>query len=391
MRKVKENEMNKKLISSAVAGLLAVPFAASADVTIYGGLHLAVDSYDTGYSGTAAVNNSDGVSVTSGFSFIGFSGNEDLGNGVKTVWQIENIVVPDEGGNNWASGNTYLGLSGDFGTAIAGEHDTPFLLFGGNFDIFDSTIGDMNTVMGNSGMDGHEYDVFANNALVYMSPDMGGLQLVAAYATDVVDNSDPDNNDFDATSVSMTYTSGSLMLGGAYEEHEDIDDTYGIRLGASMGMGATNVGVLWEMMDGDAANGLDRDAWHLYLTQGFGANTIKVAYTTVDESQDAASDGADMWAIGLDHELSKRTKVYVAYAALENENSSYRGLGGPDRSDTLTAASATGDGVQTAGALLGCGDSNTAGSAAAVPANGATVACTGQDPHALSIGLVHSF
>jgi len=341
--------MNKKLISSAVAGLFALPMAVSADVTIYGNLHMSVDSYDTG----AAVD-SDGLSVNSGFSFVGFKGDEDLGNGMKAVWQIESLITPDEGGNAWATGNTFLGLSGDFGTAVAGQHDTPFLMFGGNFDVFDSTVGDMNGVMGNTGNDNHEYDAFANNALVYISPEMSGVQLIAAYTTDVDGGAGADDNDDDAASISVTYTSGSLMIGGAYEEHENMNDTYGIRLGASMGMGATNVGVLWETIDGHAASGQDRDAWHFYLTQGFGANTIKVAYTTVDQSSNIIDDGADMWAIGLDHQMSKRTSAYIAYAAMENEDASARCLGGPDRSDTITTGA-------------------------------------GEDPHSLSVGLVHSF
>jgi len=331
--------MNKKLISGAIAALVALPMSVNADVTISGNLHVSVDSYDSGQSGMGATN-SDGLTVNSGFSYISFAGDEDLGNGLKTVWTIDTLLYPDEDGTQWGTGNVYLGLAGDFGTAFAGRHDSPFLMFGGAFDAFDSTVGDMNSIMGNNGANSHGYDLALDNALVYISPEMSGLQIIAGYTTDFDGSAGTfDNNDEDAVSVSMTYTSGSLMLGGAYEEHEDINDTYGIRLGAKMGMGSTNFGVLWETMDGDALNGWDRDAWSFFVTQGFGANTFKVAYTTTDESQNGASDGSDMWAIGLDHAMSKRTSAYVVYSALENEGSALRSIGGPDRSDNLDALS----------------------------------------------------
>jgi len=381
--------MNKKLLALAIAGAMAAPLAANADVTIYGTMHMGMSSVDSGTTG--ATSNSDGMSIHSNSSNIGFKGTEDLGNGMKTVWQIETAIGADgeddqtATGNNWATRNTFLGLSGDFGTTVLGGNMfVPYGAFGRKFDAFNGTFGDTRAIIGSAGQGaaagtgGNVYDARADSALVYISPNMSGFQVVAAYTVDLNTGTDPDDNDNDATSVMATYQSGSMLLGGAWQELESngaSPDSYGIRLGAQMGMGGTTVGVLWETMDGGgvgaaqagtsvaSASRLDRDAWNFYIKQAFGANTIKVQYSTVDESTDAASDGADMWSLGLDHAMSKRTTAYIAYTQLENEDGSTRDMG--------VANTVVSDNVQ--GVVTG-----------AAPT-------TSNDPHALTIGMIHKF
>ena len=50
-----------------------------------------------------------------------------------------------------------------------------------------------------------------------------------------------------------------------------------------------------------------------------GNNLIKFQYYDLDESSAGARNGADMWAIGLDHFLAKKTIVYFTYASLDNQ------------------------------------------------------------------------
>jgi predicted porin len=74
--------MKKSLIALAVAGAFAAPaaFAASANVDVYGIMNVALQ--DTDASGTD-------LQVTDNFSRVGLKGSEDLGGGLKGVWQIE--------------------------------------------------------------------------------------------------------------------------------------------------------------------------------------------------------------------------------------------------------------------------------------------------------------
>lgn len=101
--------MNKKLIAVALA---ALPAAAMADVTLYGTLNAGVE-HDTVTGGQSNNGVHDYTSI------IGFKGNEDLGNGLKALWQVENRVVI--GGNTNTTGTnsstfgsrqSFVGLDG---------------------------------------------------------------------------------------------------------------------------------------------------------------------------------------------------------------------------------------------------------------------------------------
>ncbi|ATP33633.1 hypothetical protein CR207_15790 [Chromobacterium violaceum] len=70
--------MKKSLIALLVATL---PAAAFADVTIYGKIKGGVEYVDNGVTKQTNVDDLG--------SRIGFKGSEDLGNGLKTIWQVE--------------------------------------------------------------------------------------------------------------------------------------------------------------------------------------------------------------------------------------------------------------------------------------------------------------
>ncbi|MFA5083395.1 MAG: porin, partial [Hydrogenophilaceae bacterium] len=132
--------MKKSLIALAVAGVFAAPaaFAASANVDVYGIMSFAIEDTDA-----------DGVdvAVVDRVSRLGFKGSEDLGGGLKAIWQIEsqlNATTNENLGNIYYSGgpvgrtalrNTFVGLAGDFGVFVLGRHDTPYKLGTGSLDV----------------------------------------------------------------------------------------------------------------------------------------------------------------------------------------------------------------------------------------------------------------
>ena len=119
--------MNKKLLAAAVAAAVVAAPAAFAESTVYGKMHSSIDAID--YDTT----NEDNWEVNSRASRLGFKGSEDLGNGLKAIYQIELSVNAGgggqgQGGNSGLGGktrNTFIGLAGDWGTALVGRHDTP--------------------------------------------------------------------------------------------------------------------------------------------------------------------------------------------------------------------------------------------------------------------------
>ncbi|MCD4505838.1 porin [Chromobacterium piscinae] len=114
--------MKKSLIALLVATL---PAAAFADVTIYGKIKGGVEYVDNGVTKQTNVDDLG--------SRIGFKGTEDLGNGLKTIWQVETGFgidgtgkLNDNGTSNSRSGTfanreSFIGLQGSFGTIRLGN------------------------------------------------------------------------------------------------------------------------------------------------------------------------------------------------------------------------------------------------------------------------------
>jgi predicted porin len=131
------------LLLAAALGFSALAHADESSVQIYG---LLIPFFDNGKtSGATAAGTVSGASLvpstvytganassrsrlTSGTSTIGFRGTEDLGGGLKAIFQIENAVPldGDPGPNTFASRNSNVGLASNWGTLFFGNWDTPY-------------------------------------------------------------------------------------------------------------------------------------------------------------------------------------------------------------------------------------------------------------------------
>jgi predicted porin len=98
----RNDTMNKTLIATA---LMALPMAAMADVTIYGTLNAGLQNDNT-------TKGSSTSRVDDYTSTLGFKGNESLGNGLSTIWQVESRLHLDGTGSSdtFASRETFVGL-----------------------------------------------------------------------------------------------------------------------------------------------------------------------------------------------------------------------------------------------------------------------------------------
>lgn len=130
-----------------------------------------------------------GNSVNGPADRLGVKGSEDLGNGLKAVYQIE-IGVDISNANRdtyLANGNrgttvtnsgfsfrnTFIGLAGDWGTFLMGRHDTPLKISTAKLDLFADTLADNNATIGFQ-------DLRVDNAVAYISPSWSGFQFAAA-------------------------------------------------------------------------------------------------------------------------------------------------------------------------------------------------------------------
>src|SRR5690606_4341352 len=134
--------MQKKLLALAIAGALSAPLAAQAqNVQIYGLLQPSIDFVDNGEG--------SGTFVNSNASRLGFKGSEDLGNGLKAIFQLESALSFDERGQgtNWMNRDSWLGLAGSFGSITIGNHQPAYVKSTARLDPFADTIGDYNNIM----------------------------------------------------------------------------------------------------------------------------------------------------------------------------------------------------------------------------------------------------
>ena len=159
--------MQKKIIALAVAGLSTAAIAQT-NVTIYGVADVSAQGYNMSSSKALAGNGGEGTSygragaggafgMTNNSSLIGFKGTEDLGNGLKALFQIETNVALTGTSNssNGSNGNvanttnssfvsardSYVGLNSKYGTVLGGYLTTPYRAIVTGFDVMPGATG----------------------------------------------------------------------------------------------------------------------------------------------------------------------------------------------------------------------------------------------------------
>ena len=215
--------MQKTLITLAVFGAISGAAQAQSSVTIYG-------IVDTGVAYTNKVNTTPALlggrtgskfSVNSGIvqgSRFGFKGVEDLGGGLRALFQLEGGFANDTGALQGDKGSTNLfrrksvvGLSSnDFGTVLLGRQT----------DILDDIGGTLTSVIDFGQLVaavGHGLDrlegIRTNNAVRYNSPVLAGFTASAIYGFGEAAGQTSTGQTFGFGGI---YTNGPLSLFAAY-------------------------------------------------------------------------------------------------------------------------------------------------------------------------------
>ena len=176
--------MKKTLIALAAVAATSASFAQST-VTLSGTVDVGIEKRFSG-DATRMTANRNGTSNWT------LSGAEDLGGGLKAVFQVSTSFNSDTGtvsstdglGNN----GLFVGLTGGFGTLRAGR---PVNTLYGNVLLANGTKGvsahDANSVLGgnatvNAKTSNASNSVYVPNAVQYHSPRFGGVQVQVEYA-----------------------------------------------------------------------------------------------------------------------------------------------------------------------------------------------------------------
>src|SRR5229473_166907 len=158
------------------------PLIDNTTVTLYGSLDVSADVfnpsvYDQGTKlGVASNISSFGVRVRHNLAPYGWDG-------MAVVAQLESQVdfasAPTERAS-FGTRDSFLGVEGPWGAVKAGKSDTPYKKSTAAMDPFSRTLGDYNSIMGNTGGDNRaEFDWRMNHAVWYESPIFNGFQFSA--------------------------------------------------------------------------------------------------------------------------------------------------------------------------------------------------------------------
>jgi predicted porin len=318
----------KKILSLAIAAALVAPAAAMAEAKVYGKAHMLIANTDDGTDDVWSVDSID--------SRVGVKGSEDLGDGLKAVYQFEFKINHDDG-DGLGDRNQYLGLAGGFGTVLLGRHDTPLKMSQGKFDQFGDVPGDIKGVIpGEDRVD---------NVIAYVSPDMGGFSLVGAAVSGEEGDSASGNTQltglFDHISLAGLYSNGPIFASLALNSY----DLGGYNIEPSLMRGTFiwkggmwQAGAMFSSFDFDGA-AEDADAFGVSGNVKVGANgKFKLQYLTGDapvtkvskvgsislEPNVKVPDGTTgndvtQISVGYEHALSKRTKLHVGYTTYEED------------------------------------------------------------------------
>ncbi|EMS2728027.1 porin [Neisseria gonorrhoeae] len=332
--------MKKSLIALTLA---ALPVAATADVTLYGAIKAGVQTYrSVEHREGKVVGVGTGSEISDFGSKIGFKGQEDLGNGLKAVWQLEQGASVAGTNTGWGNKQSFVGLKGGFGTIRAGSLNSPLKNTKNNVNAWESGKFTGN-VLEISGMAQREHRYLS---VRYDSPEFAGFSGSVQYAPK--DNSGSNgesyhvglnyrNNGFFAQYAGLfqRYGEGTKMEGYAYryayryaynipslfveklQVHRLVGGYDNNALYASVAAQQQDA-KLYGAMSGNSHNSQTEVA--ATVAYHFGNVTPRVSYAhgfkgTVD---DANHDNTyDQVVVGAEYDFSKRTSALVSAGWLQ--------------------------------------------------------------------------
>jgi predicted porin len=330
--------MKKTLLAISLLGTFGAAFAQTTDVTVYGTLD----------AGVASVRGADTAgtvtSVESGqesYSRLGFKGTEDLGGGLKAIFDLEagfelnngtsgltgiGNNVPADQNNSLFSSQAYVGLAGNFGTVKVGRQFSPLYEAYGSIDPFvNGFAANINNFFGTDANNSSNYERMSN-AAVYETPDnLYGFKGSVAYGFGGVAG---DTSAQSQVGGSLGYLNGPLTV--SYAFHQANNEQNGVPgastdsfktnfLGAAYDFGPVKAHLAFDQnQQGDTFKTQD---YLVGLTVPIGAHAIFADYTHKDNKLIENAD-ADQYAIGYTYNFSKRTNFYTAYTYVKNQENS---------------------------------------------------------------------
>jgi hypothetical protein len=376
----------------AVAGALAAPAAALAQVQIGGSITVFYYQHDPENDSSAQ----KGDILESSEPELYIRGEEKLGGG-NSVWfqctsSLDGLISGSSAVSNsgWCARNSAIGFRGGWGNFFVGNWDTPEKLvfnrgrgwFGGTnaFTGGSATLLQGGTSSGAPNPPGtgtagsSQFFRRQAQAFNYHSPNWSGFSVNAAFSAGNESTGIPESNPLSPRLYSLggQYAQGPLYVGVAYEGHSDYNpanQTIGTAAGNYNGGTDTNiVAVVGYRMGGFNVRGMysnlkyELAAGQELKVNGFGLfadwniegpHTLRAQFVDVGDTSgnsttsvgkygpsSQSSNGAKLYGLFYSYAVSKRTEVSVGFSQMSNDtNASF--------SKGKTAATVGGDQTTT--------------------------------------------
>ena len=352
--------MKKQLIVASLGLMAATTAQAQTSVTLYGIADADV-RFDHTNIGTLKSIGSGGESGNRW----GLRGTEDLGNGLKAVFNFEqgfdlgdnsssqgnitpttpNSPVSSTGGRLFGRTATVGLSSAQFGDVRFGRAYTPYYVLWSAVDPGGAgfVAGAQNYLIGNTS----RFD----NAIYYDSPKFYGLQLTGAFRLGESTTSNPASgstkNGGNAGNLSLTYAAGPILAGYSYLSTKNAIDNNTTRTQFAGGVYDFKFLKLHALFSNtrNATTVRVRD-YAVGITVPIQAFTVFGQVGRIDNRYDGnnstlKNDDATFFGVGATYAFSKRTDVYTSWAKDKNKNNATYVLSDASNAGLFTTAGAT--------------------------------------------------
>ncbi len=326
----------KTTIPLCAAILLATTAGAQAQVQLYGRLNASAETVHGPAGAVARLSNNRSV--------IGFKGSEDLGDGIKALFQVEGTLALDTGAGAIAQRDTRVGLESRWGTLFAGHWTTAYNSATSALDPFYPTTAGYMSILGNGAAssadnvsDVASFDRRQANSVHLWTPRWHGWSL---RVTRGMNEERPAGGARPALlSVAALYEGGPWYAVLAQERHHEyqgagLTDTgskaalaydFGKAGGPALRLAAVVERLVYETRTGRLA----RNAWYLSASWQDGRHGWRTGIARAGDGSGAdaaigfvragADTGAVHATVGYDYTLSPRSSVYLYHTRLRNE------------------------------------------------------------------------
>ncbi|MHB1199872.1 MAG: porin [Polaromonas sp.] len=311
--------MKKSLIALAVLAASGAAMAQST-VTLYGVADVWLGSKKVESNGAGqrqTVINTSGVNG----SRWGLKGAEDLGGGLKAVFQLENGFSQDTGGFKTEGvmfdRQAYVGLAGGFGQVSMGRQYSAYDDLHGatdpNYDAFTFTA--TGEVAANGMKD---YSNRISNSIKFQSANYSGFSGAVLYGLGENKNlgTNAGGSATDVISLNVQYANGPLLVGYAHQEDKQAQAVVGAPqdknkynlIGGTYNFGVVKLVGFYNQAKNDATK--DKE-YSIGAIVPFGAAAIAVDYAHSKSDTGAVSYTGKGYSVLATYDMSKRTRLYA--------------------------------------------------------------------------------